>query len=388
MRYEFATAGQIIVGPGSASCLPDQMRRLGSRPLLVLGRCTLVRHGPAAMLIETLDRDGLVVAHYPVEGEPDITMVESGAQLARSTGCDLVIGVGGGSVLDTAKAVAALATNDGEALTYMEVVGAGLPLRQPALPIIAVPTTAGTGSEVTRNAVVAAPQQRFKVSMRSPSMLPQLALVDSLLTHDLPPHVTASSGLDALTQLIEAYVSRRAQPITDGICLEGLARVAWALRRAYLYPEDAEARDAMSTASMLSGLALANAGLGAVHGVAAPLGGRYKIAHGVACAVLLPSVCAINIRALARRDPDGPALQRYRRIATMLLGRPDATLDDLLAMLRSLVEDLQIPSLATCGLESSEIPQLALQAAQANSTRANPIDLEQSELEEAIAMAL
>jgi alcohol dehydrogenase class IV len=356
--------------------------------LLVFGRGAVARGAPAAELVRRLAESGLVGAIFTAGGEPNIAAVEEAARLAREAGCDLALGIGGGSALDTAKAAAALAANDGGALDYMEVVGAGKPLERPALPVVAVPTTAGTGSEVTRNAVVAAPQLRAKASIRHPSLLPRLALVDSTLTHDLPPAVTAGSGLDALTQLIEPYVSRRAQPISDGLCLEGIARAAWALRRAYHQPHDAAAREAMATASLLSGLALANAGLGAVHGIAAPLGGAYPAPHGAACAALLPHVTAANIRALRRRDPDGPALLRYARVAEALLGRAGATPDDLAAALRELVAELGIPPLRSYGLAEQGVPELAAQAAQASSTRANPIDLTEAELAEAIAAAL
>jgi alcohol dehydrogenase class IV len=388
MRYEFATAGRIVVGPGSAAELPSLLAGIGRRALLVIGRGAAARSGPAAELARRLVEGGLVGATFAASGEPDIATVEEAARLAREAGCDMAIGVGGGSALDTAKAAAALAANDGGALDYMEVVGAGKPLERPALPIVAVPTTAGTGSEVTRNAVVAAPQSRAKASIRHPSLLPRLALVDSTLTHDLPPAVTAGSGLDALTQLIEPYVSRRAQPISDGLCLEGIARAARALRQAYRQPDNAAARETMATASLLSGLALANAGLGAVHGIAAPLGGAYPAPHGAACAALLPHVTATNIRALRRRDPDGPALPRYAHVAETLLGRAGTTPDDLVAALRELVTELGIPPLMTYGLAEQGVPELAAQAAQASSTRANPIDLTEAELAEAIAAAL
>jgi len=387
MRYEFATAQRIIVGPGSSAELADSAPAMGTRALLALGSGMAARGGPAADLAAQLAELGLIAASYAVAGEPQIIDVEEGARLARAASCDLVIGIGGGSVLDTAKAIAALATNDGGALAYMEVVGAGNPLAHAPLPIIAVPTTAGTGSEVTRNAVVAAPEQRAKASIRHASMLPRLALVDSLLTHDLPPQLTAGSGLDALTQLIEPYVSRRAQPITDGLCLEGLSRVAWALRRAYHTPDDAAAREAMSSASLFGGMALANAGLGAVHGIAAPLGGAYPAPHGAVCAALLPHVTAANIAALRRRDPAGPALARYARVAVALLG-PTAALDDLVPALRELVAELHIPQLAAYGLSAAGVPDLAAAAAKASSTRANPIDLELSEIEQAIHAAL
>jgi alcohol dehydrogenase class IV len=388
MRYEFMTAGRIVVGPGSAAELPGLLSGIGQRALLVTGRGAAARGGPAAELARRLVESGLVGATFATGGEPDIAAVEAAAQLAREAGCDLAIGLGGGSALDSAKAAAALAANEGGALDYMEVVGAGRLLERPALPVVAVPTTAGTGSEVTRNAVVAAPQFRAKASIRHPSLLPRLALVDSTLTHDLPPAVTAGSGLDALTQLIEPYVSRRAQPISDGLCLEGIARAAWALQRAYHQPDDVAAREAMSTASLLSGLALANAGLGAVHGIAAPLCGAYPAPHGPACAALLPHVTAINIRALRQRDPDGPALPRYARAAETLLGRAGATPDELVATLRDLVAELAIPPLRTYGLAQAGVLEMATQAAQASSTRANPIDLTVEELAEAIAAAL
>lgn len=387
MRYEFATAGQIVVGPGVSGDLAKLAPTHGRRALLAVGSRAAARGGAVAGLLEQLHMAGLVVATHRVAGEPTVDEVEAGARLAQDSACDMVIGVGGGSVLDSAKAIAGLAANPGGALDYLEVVGAGRPLKHAALPVLAVPTTSGTGSEVTRNAVLAAPAQGSKASMRHASLLPRLALVDSALTHDLPPSITASSGLDALTQLIEPLVSRRAQPIADGLCAEGLARAAWALRRAYHHPDDAAAREAMSTASLLGGLALANAGLGAVHGIASPLGGSFPVPHGVACAALLPHVTAANIRALSRSDPDGPALGRYAHAAEIVLGK-SASLDDFVAWLRDLVAELNIPGLATFGLNPGRVSALAAQALRASSTRANPIDLEQGELEDAIAAAL
>ena len=391
MRYEFATAARIIVGPGASAELLELARQLGSRALLVHGQRALERGGPVAALIQQLNQHGLSVGTFTVDGEPRLDMVEAGAEQARTLGCGMIIGIGGGSVLDATKAIAGLAANQGRVLDYLEVVGAGKPLEQPAMPVIAVPTTAGTGSEVTRNAVIAAPEQGVKASMRHASLLPRLALVDSTLTHDLSPAVTASSGLDALTQLLEAYVSRRAQPLTDGLCVEGLSHAAWALAGAYHHPDDASAREAMSTASLFSGLALANAGLGAVHGIAAPLGGAFPVPHGVACAALLPHVTAINIRALQRSDPDGQMLARYARAAEILLGRrgsSDALLSDLVAHIRSLVAELGIPPLASFGVMADDVPELAAKAMQASSTRGNPVTLTQAEFEEAISMAL
>ncbi len=387
MRYEFATANRIIVGPGSSAELPGLIRELGRWALLVQRR-NLAANSPAAELIKNLEDSGFIATSWMVSGEPEIATVEKAADLARNEGCDLVIGIGGGSVIDSAKAIAALATNDGGALDYMEIVGAGKALTHPALPMVAVPTTAGTGSEVTRNAVLTVPLAGVKASMRDVSLLPRLALVDSTLTHDMPPAVTASCGMDALTQLLEAFVSRRAQPLTDGLCIDGLRLVAKSLRPAYYQPGDAVAREGMSTASLMSGMALANAGLGAVHGIAAPLGGAYRAPHGAVCAALLPTVTTINIQALRRHDLDHPTLLRYTRAAEILLGRPGATPDDLVAWLRELVEELHIAPLGAYGINPTRVPELADQAARASSTRANPIDLEAVELAEAIRQAL
>lgn len=392
MRYEFASAGRIVVGIGAAADLPALALGSGTRALLVTGAGMQARGGIAAQRAAELQAAGFVGARWAVAGEPTVADVEAGAVQARQSGCDFIIGIGGGSVLDTAKAIAALATNPGGAHDYMEVVGAGRALEQAALPVVAVPTTAGTGSEVTRNAVIADPDQQAKASIRHASMLPRLALVDPELTLDMPPSMTAFSGLDALTQLIEPYVSVRAQPISDGLCLEGLTRIIWAMPRSYFQPSDISAREAMSTASLLSGLALANSGLGAVHGIAAPLGGSYQAPHGAICAALLPHIVATNIAALRRRDPLGPGLTRYARVAEALLGRrglgDNTLLTDLVTMLRDLVGYLNVPGLAQYGVTEDAIPALAGRSLQAGSMRANPIVLTQAEVEDAIHAAL
>lgn len=392
MRYEFATAGRIVVGPGSSADILTLAEPLGRAALLVHSAGAVERGGAAADVIRRLHDSGRVAASFAIRGEPDIAAVEAAAQAARAVGCDHVIGIGGGSVLDTAKAAAALATNEGGALEYLEVVGAGRRLASAPLPMMAVPTTAGTGSEVTRNAVVAAPQQGAKASMRDAGMLPRVALVDSLLTHDLPPAATASCGMDALTQLIESFVTRRASPLTDGLCLEGLALARWALPRAYARPDDAEAREAMSAASLMSGLTLANAGLGAVHGIAAPLGGQFRAPHGAICAALLAPVTEANLRALRSREPGSPALARYARLGELLAGRRGASeteaADGLVVWLRDLAAELNIAGLGAYGVTAGDIPGLAERALQASSTRGNPVALTQAELEEAIAAAL
>jgi len=299
-----------------------------------------------------------------------------------------VIGFGGGSAIDTGKAIAALAANSGEPLDYLEVVGKGESLRNPSLPFIAVPTTAGTGAEVTRNAVLASPQHGVKASLRSPFLLARLAVVDPELTRDLPPALTASTGLDALTQLIEPYVSSRANPMTDPLCLEGMRRAARSLPRAYADGRDAEARLDMSLASLFGGLALANAGLGAVHGFAAPIGGAFHAPHGAVCAALLPHVVGANIHALGSRAPHSPALARYQEVARILTGRPDARADDGTEWLRRLVEQLAIPALGAYGIRPQDLPDLTAKALQASSMKANPIALTPEEMAEILLRAI
>lgn len=386
MRYEFATAGRVVFGPGSSADILALAEPLGRALLLVHSAGAPARGGPAAELIRRLHESGRVVASLAASGEPTVAAAEAGAALARERGCDALVAVGGGSVLDTAKAVAALTANDGGALRYLEVVGEGRALERPALPLAAVPTTAGTGAEVTRNAVLSVPERRVKASVRHPSMLPRLALVDPLLTHDMPPAVTASTGMDALTQLIEAYVSLRANPLADALCLRALPGVDVALLRAYRQPDDAEARAQLSQAALFSGMALANAGLGAVHGIAAVVGGAFEAPHGAACAALLPPIVALNVRVLRGQGAGGDA--RYRAAADALLGGPGRTVDELVARLRELVGELGIPGLARYGVAAADVPALAEAAARASSTRANPVALETAALAEAIAAAL
>lgn len=294
----------------------------------------------------------------------------------------------GGSALDAAKAIAALLTNHGELVDYLEVIGAGKPLAHPGAPFIAIPTTAGTGTEVTRNAVLASPEHRVKVSLRSPRMLARLAVVDPELTFDLPRDVTARTGLDALTQLIEPYVCLRANPMTDGFCVEGLRRVARSLRRAFHDGHDIEARGDMSMASLLSGLALANAGLGVVHGFAGPVGGMFPAPHGAICAALLPCGMDVNIRALRSRAPESQSLCRYQTVACILTGKPNASALDGVEWAGEICREFGIPALGSYGVGKPDIAVLVEKASQASSMKANPIVLTREELHEVLARSI
>jgi alcohol dehydrogenase class IV len=300
----------------------------------------------------------------------------------------MVIGLGGGSVLDTGKAIAALVTNPGDVLDYLEVIGKGQPFVSPPLPYIAIPTTAGTGAEVTRNAVLESGQHNVKVSLRSPLMLPRIALVDPALTYHLPPEITASSGLDALTQLIEPFVSIKANPLTDAICRAGMLHAARSLRRAYDNGADEEAREGMSIASLFGGLALTNAALGAAHGFAGPLGGMLHAPHGVLCARFLPLVMEANIKAMESRQPEHPALPRYMEIARILTGDQRASVYDGVRWTDELVNDLNIPRLSAYGMSQQDFPEAVHKTQNASSFKGNPITLNERELTEILDKAL
>ncbi len=299
-----------------------------------------------------------------------------------------MIGFGGGSAIDAGKAIAAMLTNDGDLLDYVEIIGRGRALARPSAPFIAIPTTAGTGSEVTRNSVLASPEHRLKVSLRSPLMLPRIALVDPALTCDLPPALTASTGLDALTQLIEPYTCSRANPMTDALCVEGIRRAGRSLRAAFADGGNAAAREDMSVASLFGGMALANAGLGAAHGFAGPIGGMFPAPHGAICAALLPHVMETNLHALQKRDSTNPSLQRYAEVAKLLVNSNDAKPEDGVAWIRKLVSDLRIPPLRTYGVTGENTSELVGKARNASSMKANPIALTDEELAAILEAAL
>jgi alcohol dehydrogenase class IV len=377
LRFEFATAGRIIFGPGAVAELGPLARSIGRRAFVVTGK-DKIRHADA---INDLESAGLGCTLFGVAGEPTVSLVREGAALFRTAGCELLIAIGGGSAIDAGKAIAALAANPGDVLDYLEVIGKGQPLRNPPFPMIAVPTTAGTGSEVTRNAVLGSPEHGVKASLRSPMMLPRVAIVDPQMTLGLPRAITASTGLDALTQLIEAYVCLRANPVTDALCLDGLRAAANSLAIAFDNGNDAAARARMSYASLLSGLALANAGLGVVHGFAAPIGGMFEAPHGAVCAALLPFGMEVNIRAVRERDPESGALARYAEIARVLTGNNGACAEDGAEWVRLLARKLNIPSLSAYGIGPQHVDDIGAKAALASSMKANPVALTVTELE-------
>ncbi len=381
MKFEFATAGRIMAGAGRLAELPGVLAGLGSRVLV----CTGANPARHAGLLEGL---GLPAAVLEVGAEPTVGLARAGVAAAREHGADIIVAIGGGSVIDTGKAVAMLLGNGGDPLDYLEVIGAGQPISRPAVPCVAVPTTAGTGAEVTANAVLASPEHRLKASLRSPLMIPRVALVDPQLTVSCPPPVTAASGLDALTQCLEPLVAPQATPLTDGLAREGLRRAAAGLRAAYADGEDLAARTDMAICSLLGGMALANARLGAVHGLAGVIGGVADVPHGIACAALLAPVMEANVRALRSGPPGHPALERYAQAAGLLTGEPAAAVEEALAWIRQTLTLLAVPGLAAFGLRPQHADEIAAKALISSSMRGNPVALSHGDLEAILQRAL
>jgi alcohol dehydrogenase class IV len=370
--FDLTVPRRVVFGPGRADELAALVLPLGREVLLCTGSDP-ARH---SHLLGGLDP----VAVVTVPHEPTVDDVRTATWEARTAGADAVVAVGGGSVLDLGKAVAVLLGNGTDPLDHLEVVGRGMPIEQPSVPYVAVPTTAGTGAEATANATLRSPEHGIKASIRSPHMVAAVALVDPLLTLACPPTVTASSGLDALTQCLEPYVSPRANPATDAVAVEGLRRGALALRHAYEDGYHREAREEMALCSLFGGIALANAKLGAVHGFAGVVGGMVDAPHGAVCAALLAPVVEANVRALREREPDSPALRRYAHVARLLTGRDDATVEDAVEWLRETVAVLHVPPLGEVGLEPAKHAEVAEKAARSSSMQGNPVRLTEQEL--------
>ena len=380
MNFEFATPARILFGRGQFDRLGELSCRIGRRALIVFNGNEAIANSAR----DHLSAAGLDVQLFRQRGEPTVNDVDTATNSARKGQVDLIIGLGGGSAIDAAKAVAALVANGGSALDYMEVVGKGQKLTRASTPWIAIPTTFGTGAEATRNAVIGAPDRGLKASIRGEQMLAKIVLVDPALGKGVPSNVIAQSGMDALCQLIESYTSNGAGPMTDGLGMAGLKRAPSALKRAYLNSQDLDALADMALAALLSGMALANAGLGAVHGFAAPLGANFPIPHGAVCAALLPHVVRANVAALRVASRDHPTLQRYAeigRVAGATSARTDAdAIEFLVRFLFDLRRDLHIQPLSAFGVKDTDVDRMVALARKASSMRFNPIVLDDSVL--------
>ncbi|MBJ3762813.1 iron-containing alcohol dehydrogenase [Maribius pontilimi] len=369
--FTFRTASQIQFGRGIARDSAASIATLGKRVLLV-GGGTPAR---SDWLADALDARGCTVARFSVSGEPDVAMVQAGVEAARSAGAQVVVSLGGGAVIDAGKAIAALVPATRDLMDHLEVVGKGLPLEAAPLPFVALPTTAGTGAEVTKNAVIGVPDAGRKVSLRDDRMLADMAIVDPALTDGCPKSVTLASGLDAVTQVIEPYLSTKANPLTDALCRAAIPMGLQALVR-LMEGENPDARDALAYVSLSGGLALANAGLGAVHGLAGPIGGVSPAPHGAVCGALLPHILRANS---ARLDGDMAA-----RMAEVQ-GWIDTALDgqDLADWSRA----QGLPTLGDMGLDAGQFDSVAQAAAESSSMKGNPVALDRATLVEVLRAA-
>ena len=387
--YAVARLPRVEFGAGRVQCLPELVRAHGGRALLVTGARSLADGPHGAWLEGALT--GLIAGRLVVAGEPSPELVDDAVRRFRHEAIDVVLGVGGGSVLDAAKAIAGLLRPGNPVGDHLEGVGPELPYRGPATPFIAVPTTAGTGSEATKNSVLSLPG-RFKKSFRDEALVARIAVVDPDLLATCPPPLIAANGMDALTQLLESYVSSRASPFTDALAWSGLEAARRGLLAWYRDPAGgAEARAAMAYASLTSGITLAQAGLGSVHGLAAPLGALFPIPHGVACGTLLAEATRVNLAALEARAPNSLALAKYARVGRLLADAPG--LDDaaarrrLVSTLAAWTRELALPPLAEYGIHPTDLARVVADC-RGSSMKTNPVVLSDAEATEILQARL
>ncbi|MGF1875868.1 iron-containing alcohol dehydrogenase [Photobacterium frigidiphilum] len=373
--FQFMTSSRIVFGEGALINSFSTFNQFGYSVLLVTGKDNQ-RSEP---LVNYLKQQNMRYQQVAVLGEPLIAMIEEMAAMGRRFRPDMVISIGGGSVLDAGKALAALIPNQGSVYDYVEVVGRNVPLQAKPLPFIAIPTTSGTGSEVSKNAVLRSAQENVKVSLRSTDMLPDLAIIDPTLTYGMDPIMSGCCGMDAFTHLMEAYVCGAPNPLTDMVCEEGLRRLAGAIVSA-CEDDDPRARSDMSFAAMLGGMALANAKLGAAHGLASSLGGRLSAPHGLITAQLAPYVMQENVLA-AREAGRADILNRYRQLACILTGRTDADIADGITWTKRTLERLNLPSVSEYGLCDTLFDQVAEDALLSNAIKGNPLPLNKERLQ-------
>ena len=376
--FEFFGVGRVIFGLGESRRLGEVVAGLGRRAMVVYNG-----EGLGERIGSLVEAAGVACIVRRQRGEPVVAGVDAAVAEARAAGCDCVVGAGGGSAIDLAKAVAGLLTNGGSVVDYMEVVGKGQKIARPAAPWVAVPTTAGTGAEATRNAVIGLTERKFKSSMRSELLLPRAALIDPELGVGVPPAVTAASGMDAVCQLIESYTSTGAGPVTDALALRGIELATRALSAAWADGKNTSARADMALAAHLSGVTLTSAGLGAVHGFAAPLGANFPVPHGVVCAALLPHAIRANLAA-AEPAADPAAMRgRYAEVGRRLAGREmgdERAADYCAARAAEWVRELGIPRLSEYGITAGHVSEMVQLAKKSSSMEFNPVVLTDQEL--------
>lgn len=381
---------RIVFGRGRISELPALAAEYGNKALLVTGAHSFRSTPHWQTLVDGLQQRGITWANLSISGEPSPDTIDAAVAQFRSQNIQAVIGIGGGSVLDAAKAIAGLLMNQNSVMDYLEGVGKGLTYRGPSLPFIAVPTTAGTGSEATKNAVLSIQgPEGFKKSFRHECLVPEYALLDPDLLETCPPELIAADGMDAFTQLLEAYVSSKANPLIDALAWSGMEAVHQGFFAAY--EGDAEGRAAMAYAALLSGICLAQVGLGSVHGLASPLGAFFPIPHGVVCGTLVAKATEINVAALKQRNPQHPALVKYAAAGRLLANQPAAdteTAHELLCgTLQKWTKQLQLPRLGHYGVTLADIPKIVANS-RGNSMLTNSIVLSDDEVTQIVKARL
>jgi alcohol dehydrogenase class IV len=382
MNFEFGTAQRIIFGQGCVNQAQDIILGYGKRVLLITGKHNQYNN---PILNQQSIKKQYEILQIVSEKEPGIGFIQDSLKTIEGFRPDVVVSIGGGSVIDTGKALSILSSNEGGLLDYLEVIGKGNALTKESLPFIAIPTTAGTGSEATRNAVIYDQASGLKVSLRSPFMLPKVAMIDPLLTLGLPPEITASTGMDALTQVIEPIITRKRNPITDSICFHAVSIAREALINAYNDPDNLEAREQMALVSLIGGMALANSGLGVVHGFAAAIGGMYPgIHHGQICAALLPASFAMNYQASKGKPQYANIIHRMEEISRLLTGKSQTKPDEAL---KELVSEIGIPGIEKLGIEKKDYPTIIEKALKSSSMKGNPFDLSREELSQILEMS-
>ena len=383
--FSIARLPRIEFGAGGVTKLPQLIRRFGKRALLVTGARSLQIGPHWQALLDGLDAAGVAWLQVTVADEPSPQLIDETVARFERSRIDVVVGIGGGSVLDAAKALAGLLRVGDSVMDYLEGVGPEKPYRGPATPFIAVPTTAGTGSEATKNAVLSVRgEQGFKKSFRDERLVPEYAVIDPDLLAGCPRPQIAANAMDALTQLLEAYTSLRANPFTDALCEQGLRAIREGLLAWYdNTPDAARGRERLAFAALASGICLAQTGLGAVHGLASPLGAFFPIPHGVACGTLVAAATEVNVQALQNREPDNPALAKYAKAAELLTRVTDAdpgpAYARLLATLTDWTGHLELPRLGAYDVTQADLPRIVANS-RGSSMKTNPVVLNDEEI--------
>ncbi|MCX7092972.1 MAG: iron-containing alcohol dehydrogenase [Methylobacter sp.] len=386
--FSISRLPRISYGSGRAAEVPALAAGYGRTALLVTGKQSFCATAGWQTFTQALEKNGVSWLHFTVSGEPSPMLVDQAVSRFRNKAIDVVIGIGGGSVLDAAKAIAGLLPHGNSVMDHLEGVGNNIPYRGPSTPFIAVPTTAGTGSEATKNAVLSVQGPNgFKKSFRDECLIPEYAIIDPDLLTTCPPELVAADGMDAFTQLLESYVSLKANPFIDALAWSGMTAVKEGFFAAWQgnEPEAGLGRAAMAYAALLSGITLAQVGLGSVHGLASPLGAFFPIPHGVVCGTLVSVATEINITAMQQREPQNPALAKYAQVGRLLTGRDD--LDDtgahsaLIALLADWSEQLQLPRLNGYGISADDFPMIIANS-RGSSMLTNPIVLTDREIRE------